>query len=60
MWAFHNENDPVYSIDDAEALVDGLVACGGDATLTTYASGPHDAWTETYAKPDLYAWFLAH
>ena len=58
--AFHNENDPVYPIWQTRDMIDTLNACGGNAQLTVYPSGEHDAWTETYNGPELYDWFLAN
>jgi predicted peptidase len=58
--AFHNENDPVYPIWQTRDMIDTLNACGGNAQLTAYPSGEHDAWTETYNSPELYDWFLAN
>jgi len=60
VWAFHNENDPLYPIWQTRDMVDTLNACGGNAQLTAYPTGEHDAWTATYNDPDLYAWFLAN
>jgi hypothetical protein len=28
--------------------------------FTLYPEAGHDAWTETYANPALYEWFLQH
>ncbi len=60
VWAFHNAGDPIYPVENTQALIKALDACGGQTALTIYPSGAHDAWTETYANPVLYAWFLAH
>jgi hypothetical protein len=41
-------------------MVTALRQCGGNVRFTVYPDAGHDAWTETYANPELYAWFLAH
>jgi predicted peptidase len=60
VWAFHNERDPVVPIEETQCMVEALIACGGDALLTAYPSGSHDAWTAAYQDPALYEWFLAN
>ncbi|MEO0996540.1 MAG: glucoamylase family protein [Pseudomonadota bacterium] len=41
------------------SVTDGR-ACGGDPLLTLYPDAGHDAWTRTYADPELYDWLLRH
>ncbi len=60
VWAFHGAEDTVVPVERSEELVDALGACGGDVRFTVYPEAGHDAWTETYADPALYAWLLAH
>ncbi|MHB1356973.1 MAG: carboxylesterase family protein [Anaerolineae bacterium] len=60
VWAFHGAKDPVVPLAESQHLVDALVAGGGDARLTVYPEAGHDSWSETYANPELYQWFLAH
>ena len=60
---FHNANDRVVPVTESRALAAALQRCGGRAELTVYdrlAPGRwnHDAWTETFADPSLYEWFL--
>ena len=43
-----------------EAMVEALKACGGNVQFTLYPHVGHDSWTQTYANPLLYAWFLEH
>jgi len=58
VWAFHNDNDPVFAINEHRQAVLALQSCGGDVEFTVYDSNTHDAWSRTYANPDLYSWFL--
>ena len=60
VWAFHGAKDTVVPQAESQQLVDALIANGGDAKLTIYPEAGHDSWSETYANPELYRWFLAH
>ncbi len=60
VWAFHGAQDTSIPHDQtADVLVDALHACGGEPRYTLYPDSGHDAWTETYQDPALYAWLLA-
>lgn len=59
--AFHGAKDPVVPPVESERMVDALKRFGArDVQLTVYPEAQHDAWTETYANPELYEWFLSH
>jgi predicted peptidase len=60
VWAFHGAKDNVVPLKGDQETVDALKKCGGEVSLTVYPDAGHDAWTQTYANPDLYAWFLKH
>lgn len=60
VWAFHGDQDSVVPFKEDELMVKAVQSCGGEARLTAYAGGGHDAWSETYANPELYKWFLQH
>ena len=60
VWAFHGVKDPVVALEQSERLVKALQKMGGEVRFTAYPKAGHDAWTETYANPELYAWLLAH
>jgi predicted peptidase len=60
VWAFHGAKDPVVPLARSEEVVNALKAKGVDARLTIYPEATHDSWTETYANPELYKWFLQH
>nr|BBH88262.1 hypothetical protein KTC_30130 [Thermosporothrix sp. COM3] len=59
VWAFHGALDRVVPLEYAETIVRRLEQCGGNVRLTIYPRGGHDSWTQTYANPELYKWFLA-
>jgi predicted peptidase len=59
VWVFHGEQDlGIPHEQTADVLVDALQACGGAVRYTLYPDAGHDAWTETYQDPALYAWLL--
>jgi hypothetical protein len=58
VWAFHGAQDPIVPLRRSAEMVTALRQCGGDVRFTVYPDAGHDAWTETYANPELYAWFL--
>ncbi len=60
VWVFHGAKDPVVPLSESEQMVAALKACGGDVRFTVYPDAEHDSWSETYANPALYEWFLAH
>ncbi len=60
VWAFHGARDPVVSVHENANLVYALKQAGGHAQLTVYPDADHDSWSETYANPQLYEWFLQH
>jgi predicted peptidase len=31
-----------------------------EVKLTVYPEAQHDSWTQTYANPELFEWFLKH
>lgn len=60
VWAFHGARDDVVPLRRSEEMVEALRACGGNVRFTVYPEAGHNSWTETYANPELYAWFLSH
>jgi predicted peptidase len=61
VWAFHGAKDPTVSPDESERMIAALKKVGcPDVKLTIYPEAQHDSWTQTYANPALFAWFLQH
>jgi len=61
VWAFHGAKDPVVPVEESERMVNYLKKIGAnEVKLTVYPEAQHDCWTETYANPELYKWFLGH
>ena len=61
IWAFHGAKDPVVPIEESERMVNYMKKFGGkEVKFTVYPEAQHDCWTQTYANPELFAWFLLH
>ncbi len=61
VWAFHGAKDPVVPVEESEHMVNCLKQHGAkEVKLTVYPEAQHDSWTETYANPELFEWFLKH
>jgi predicted peptidase len=60
VWAFHGARDPIVPLQRSVEMVEVLRQCGGDVQLMVYPEAGHDAWTATYANPELYTWLLTH
>lgn len=57
-WVFHGAKDPVIPLEESQRMVDALKNAGGNVKFTVYPEAKHDAWSETYNNPQLYAWML--
>jgi predicted peptidase len=57
-WVFHGAKDPVVPLERSEKMVEAMKKFGGNLKFTVYPEAGHDAWTETYANPQLYQWLL--
>jgi predicted peptidase len=60
VWAFHGAKDPTVLCRESEIMVEKVNLRGGNARLTVYPENKHDAWTDTYSNPEVYAWLLSH
>ncbi len=58
--AFHGENDAVVPPEESRRLVAQLEQVKGNALLVVYPDLGHDAWTTTYADPELYRWLFSN
>ena len=57
-WVFHGAKDTTVLLERSEKMVAALKKYGGAVRFTVYPNAGHDAWTETYANPELYQWLL--
>lgn len=58
IWDFHCADDPTVNVSNSRDMVKALKAVGSKILYTEYPSGGHDAWTRTYANPEVYTWLL--
>jgi pimeloyl-ACP methyl ester carboxylesterase len=60
VWTFHGVQDSIVPIAESERMVAALQKLGNPVKFNKYPDAGHDAWTETYANRDLYAWLFSH
>lgn len=61
VWVFHGAKDDVVPPAESERMVEALKREGNtQVKFTLYPDANHNAWDVTYAKAELYEWFLAH
>lgn len=58
IWVFHGAQDQVVPIEESDAMVAALRACGATVRYTIYPDVGHNAWTPAYAEPELYRWLF--
>ena len=59
-WVFHGGKDGVVPIKRSEEMVEAMKKANVEVKFTVYPEAGHNAWTETYANPELYEWLLKH
>lgn len=57
-WVFVGAKDTAISVEVSQKMVVALKKKGGDPKFTIYPDAGHDAWTQTYANPQVYEWLL--
>jgi hypothetical protein len=60
VWAIHGAEDGIIPLSVAQQTVDALTEAGVDVRFTVLQGRGHDAWSEIYTDPELYAWLLEH
>ncbi|HZK82535.1 MAG TPA: prolyl oligopeptidase family serine peptidase [Humisphaera sp.] len=60
IWVFHGEADGAVPFARSVEMVEALKKAGNDVKFTSYPGVGHDCWTQSYANPELYTWFLSH
>lgn len=58
VWAFCGDDDRVQTLHNMRAMVEGLLAKGGQARLTEYRGVGHNSWDRAYNDPALIDWML--
>ncbi len=61
VWAFHGGKDTAVAPEETVRMVNALKRAGcTNCRMTIYPEAEHDSWTQTYANPELFEWFLRH
>jgi predicted peptidase len=60
IWVFHGDADPAVPVKRSDDMVEALKKLDADVKYTRYPGVGHDCWSESYANPELYTWFLSH
>jgi len=60
VWAFHGAKDTTVFPEESKKMVEKLQRKGAEAKLTIYPENAHDAWNDTFANPEVFAWLLSH
>ena len=60
IWAFHGEKDTTVFVEETKKMVEAVNKRGGNAKMTIYPENAHDAWSDTYKNPEVFAWMLSH
>ena len=58
VWAFHGAKDTTVLLEESVKMVEAVKRHGGEAKLTVYPENGHDAWSDTYRNPEVFAWLL--
>ena len=58
VWMFHGEDDPVIPVSESDEMAAMLLKNGNPVKYTRYPDTGHDAWTRTYANPEVFEWML--
>ena len=58
-WIFHGGKDSVVDPAFSKKMNDVLTKLGAQVKLTIYPDAGHDAWTATYANPEVWSWLFA-
>ena len=60
IWAFHGALDQTVLPEESVKMVNAVNKKNGNAKLTLYPNNRHDAWTDTFSNPAVFAWLLKH
>lgn len=58
VWAFHGGKDQTVLPEESVKMVEAVNRRGGNAKLTVYPENGHNAWSDTYSDPEVFAWLL--
>ncbi len=58
VWAFCGDDDQARTLHNMRAMVEALMAHGGQARITEYRGVGHNSWDRAYNDPELIDWML--
>jgi predicted peptidase len=58
-WAFHGAKDEIVPASESRKVVRAINKLGGNANITVYPDGDHNAWDRAYKTKELYDWLFA-
>ncbi len=59
-WQIHGTGDAIVPVQLARRLVDEFARSGVQVRYTELTDHEHDVWSDTFADPAFYDWFLQH
>lgn len=60
VWVFHGDADKSVPLGESREMVEKFQKAGGEVKFTIYPGVGHNAWTQTYANPEMWTWLLSH
>lgn len=60
IWITHGDEDPIVPVKYSRLLYETLRERGAEVRYTEFPGVGHDAWTPTFALPDLLPWLFSH
>ena len=59
IWVFHGDADKTVPPNRSRDMVAAITKAGGNVKYTEYPGVGHDAWSKTYANPEMWDWLFA-
>src|SRR5262245_34522650 len=60
IWVLVGAKDRQQTVQNCQDMASALAEAGCEGRFTLYFHLPHDCWTVTYHKPEVYEWLLSH
>jgi predicted esterase len=60
LWVIHGADDTIVPLSTAQSTVDALKKAGVNVRFTVLEGHDHDVWTDTFANPEFFEWFLRY
>jgi len=59
IWAFHGDSDRAVQPRRTTDMIQAITKAGGKPKMTLYRGVGHNAWTATYANPEVFDWLFS-